>query len=104
MDALDRRGAHRVAGPSSDFPHQGATVPIDRPAPPEPELAGDEDADDLVAVAEAHQLPDEVPGRAEFRCVDVDQQEVGFLAGFDATGDAADPGGVRPGARRVVEP
>src|ERR1700728_2716089 len=104
MDALDWRAGDSTAGHRPDFGEQRAGIPIDRPAAPQPKLSGDNDGDDLVAVAEANQLPIEVPRRRKLRDVDVNNEQVGRFANRDLAGDGFQADGVGSAARGVIEP
>src|SRR6202034_2079275 len=104
MDALDWRAGDSTAGHRLDLGEQRAGVPVDWPAAPQPKLSGDNDGDDLVAVAEANQLPIEVPRRRTLRDVDVNDQQVSRLADRDLTGDGFQTDGISRTARGVIEP
>ena len=104
MNALDRRLGDRFGRERGDFANQRAAVPVNGPAAPQPQLAGHQHGDDLIAVGEADQLPVEVPGRQQFRCSDIDNQDVSRLARRDRADAAFEADRIRAQARRMVEP
>src|SRR5580704_16732717 len=104
MDALDRRASDSAAGDRLDLGEQRAGVPVDRPAAPQPKLSGDNDGDDLVAIAEANQLPIEVPRRRKLGDVDVNNEQVGRFADRNLAGNGFQADRVGGAARGVIEP
>src|SRR5437899_2637958 len=104
MQALDRRACDRLAGHARDLSHQGARVPVGRPALPQAQAPRDEDGVDLVAVAQSYQVPGQVDRGAKLRCVDIDEQEVRLLADVDLADEVAQADGARAFVGGMVEP
>jgi hypothetical protein len=104
MQPHDGRAVHRRMRDTRQPVLQRPRVPVGRPALPQAQAPGHEHGDDLVAVAQAHEVPGQVDRGAHLGRVDIDDQEIGRLAHGDLAGQVVQAHGARAFVRGVVEP